>query len=504
MATRLRVLVVNDDPGARDGMALNLKRSGASVDQAPTGEEALRLVRPGGYDAVVASLHLPGMGGLQLTARLRAVDPALPVLLIAPAGAPEALLQAPSPGAFDVLASPFSPEELSAALQEALKAEGHLRTTEPAEAPLTLTQDPALSETLALARRAADSRATILIQAESGTGKESLARLIHGSSSRRSGPCVIVNCASLPENLLEVELFGQEKGPQNGPAPKPGGFEQAAGGTLVLDAVDALPQGLQGRLLRTLQERAVERVGGGHAIPVDVRLISLTSRDLLAEVKAGRFAEDLYYRLNVIPLNLPPLRDRPGDLELLASHFAERCARENDRAVPELRPSFFAALARHPWAGNLRELENVIQRCVVLSQDHRLSQQDLRWLLPAETFGSLPGDPPEAGAPGSAATALPDAALRAAGAPPAEAALADPREPLTGLPLGTPVVLPLGLSLPELERFWLLSTLSALKGNRTHCAAQLDIALRTVRNKINEYKADGFAIPPSMRGRDDE
>ncbi len=510
MATPLRVLVVDDDPGMRDGMAMSLKRSGFFAEQARSGEEALRMVRPGAYDAVVTDLRMPGIDGLQLTARLKAVDPALPVLLITAFGSLEAAREAMRLGAFDFLSKPFSPEELTAALHKALKAETRLKVEEPADAPVILTQDPALGETLALARRAADSRATILIQAESGTGKELLAKLIHGSSPRRNGPFVAINCAAIPENLLESELFGYEKGAFTGATgTKAGRFEQADGGTLVLDEVGELPLGLQGKLLRALQERTVDRLGGTRPIAVDVRLIALTNRDLQAEVKAGRFREDLYYRLNVIPLDLPPLRSRPGDLDLLAAHFAERYARENDRPVQELAPSFFAALARHGWAGNIRELENVIQRCVVLSQGQRLSQRDLHWLLPPESLEGLPEDPPErAVAPpvreagrrersGSMPTAA-EVEL------PPGAVVADPRAPLTGLPLGTPVVLPLGLSLPELERFWLLSTLSALKGNRTHAAEQLDIALRTVRNKINEYRADGFEIPNSLRGRDED
>jgi two-component system response regulator FlrC len=207
----------------------------------------------------------------------------------------------------------------------------------------------------------------------------------------------------------------------------------------------------------------------------------------------------------VIPLDLPPLRERPSDLPLLASHFTERYARENDRPVPVLAPSFLAALSRHPWAGNIRELENVIQRCVVLNQGRRLSYQDLRWLLPAESLEDLPEDPAES--PFLEPWSPPQAS-----APSrheltevhSNSVTADVRKPLIGLPLGTPVTLPLGLSLPELERFWLLSTLAALKGNRTHCAEQLDSALRTVRNKINEYKADGFTIPASQRGHDEE
>jgi two-component system response regulator FlrC len=498
MATPLRVLVVDDDPALRDSLVLGLKRAGFPVELSRSGEEALRRLHRGAYDIVVANLHLSGMGGPQFVARLKAVDPALPVLFTAGPGEPGEAGEALALGAFDTLPQPFTPEELTAAMQKTLISEDHLRAIEPAEAPLLLTGDRALGETLALARRAADSRATILIQAERGAGKEMLARLIHGSSPRRSGPFITLNCAALAEDLLEAELFGLEKGARPGSAAKSGAFEQANGGTLVLEAIEALPAGLQGRLLRVLQDRTVERLGGSRPNPVDVRLISLTSRDLLADVKAGRFAEDLYYRLNVVPLNLPPLRERLGDLELLASHFAERYARENDRAVPSLGPSFFAALARHPWTGNLRELENVIQRCVVLSQGHHLSQQDLHWLLPPEAFEGLPEDPFQSAAGSWAPPAV--------GAPQGEELLpqgtvvADPRKPLVGVALGTPVVLPLGLSLPELERFWLLSTLSALKGNRTHSAAQLDIALRTVRNKINEYKADGFAIPPSQRG----
>jgi two-component system response regulator FlrC len=505
MATPLRVLVVDDDPGMRDGMAMSLKRSGFFAEQARGGEEALRMVRPGAFDAVVTDLRMPGMDGLQLTARLKAVDPGLPVLLITAFGSLESAREAMRLGAFDFLSKPFSPDELITALNKALRSESHLKAEEASEAPVILTQDPVLGETLALARRAADSRATILIQAESGTGKELLAKLIHGASPRRQRAFVAINCAAIPENLLESELFGYEKGAFTGATGmKQGRFEQADGGTLVLDEVGELPLGLQGKLLRVLQERTVDRLGGSRPIAVDVRLIALTNRDLQAEVKAGRFREDLYYRLNVIPLDLPPLRNRPGDLSLLAAHFTERYARENDRPVPELVPSFFGALARHPWAGNIRELENVIQRCVVLSQGRRLSQKDLRWLLPSEAFEGLPEDPPEsilieAWTP----PAAPSVSRRDSSAP-AGAVVADPRKPLVGVAMGTPVVLPLGLSLPELERFWLLSTLSALKGNRTHCAEQLDIALRTVRNKINEYKADGYSIPVSQRGHDDE
>jgi two-component system response regulator FlrC len=502
MANPLRVLVVDDDPGMREGMAMSLKRAGFVTEQARSGEDALRMTRPGAFDAVVTDLRMTGMDGLQLTARLKALDTGLPVLLVTAFGSLDTAREAMRLGAFDYLSKPFSPDELVQAVRKAISSDGRLKAEEPGEAPVILTQDPVLAETLALARRAADSRATILIQAESGTGKELLAKLIHASSPRRKSAFVAINCAAIPENLLESELFGFEKGAFTGAtSAKAGRFEQADGGTLVLDEIGELPLGLQGKLLRAIQERTVDRLGGNRPIAVDVRIIALTNRDLVTEVKEGRFREDLYYRLNVIPLRLPPLRERTADLDLLALHFAERYARDNDRATPRLSPSFQAALTRHPWPGNIRELENAIQRCVVLNPGDLLTEKDLRWLLDPAQLEGLPEDPPELA---ESARPLPDP-----GPPPPEPLtsdgrvhVADPRIPLQQVPLGTLVALPLGLSLPELERFWLLSTLAALEGNRTHCSQKLDIALRTVRNKINEYRADGFEIPGSGKDKD--
>ena len=502
MANPLRVLVVDDDPGMREGMAMSLKRAGFVTEQARSGEDALRLTRPGAFDAVVTDLRMTGMDGLQLTARLKALDTSLPVLLVTAFGSLDTAREAMRLGAFDYLSKPFSPDELVQAVRKAISSDGRLKAEEPGEAPVILTQDPVLAETLALARRAADSRATILIQAESGTGKELLAKLIHAASPRRKAAFVAINCAAIPENLLESELFGFEKGAFTGAtSAKPGRFEQADGGTLVLDEIGELPLPLQGKLLRAIQERTVDRLGGSRPIAVDGRIIALTNRDLVTEVKEGRFREDLYYRLNVIPLRLPPLRERTADLELLALHFAERYARDNDRTTPKLSPSFQAALTRHPWPGNIRELENAIQRCVVLNPDNLLTEKDLHWLLDPSQLEGLPEDPVEVAAPDRSpepSCASPEPAGNSA-----RIQIADPRVPLQEVPLGTLVALPLGLSLPELERFWLLSTLSALEGNRTHCSQKLDIALRTVRNKINEYRTDGFEIPTSGHGRDE-
>ena len=292
---------------------------------------------------------------------------------------------------------------------------------------------------------------------------------------------------------MESELFGFEKGAFTGAtSSKAGRFEIADGGTLVLDEIGELPLGLQGKLLRVLQERTIDRLGGNRPIQVDVRVIALTNRDLVLEVKEGRFREDLFYRLNVIPLRMPPLRERTADLSLLAAHFAERYARENDRPTPRLSPSFLAALTRHSWPGNIRELENAIQRCVVLNHGSTLTEKDLHWLLDSEQLMDLPMDPPEPSPEPAPVSVFAPVAKLSSGIE-----VADPQKPLKGIPMGTLVAIPLGLSLPELERFWLLSTLAALDGNRTHCSQQLDIALRTVRNKINEYRAQGFEIPSS-------
>jgi two-component system response regulator FlrC len=440
-------------------------------------------------------------------------------------------------GAFDYLNKPFDHNELVGAVQKSLKSEDRFRPQDASDAPVILTQDQALAETLALARRAADSRATILIQAESGTGKELFANLIHAASPRRKGPFVAINCAAIPENLLESELFGFEKGAFTGAtSSKAGRFEQADGGTLVLDEIGELPLALQGKLLRAIQERVIDRLGGSKSISIDARIIALTNRDLAQEVREGHFREDLFYRLNVIPLRLPPLRERKGDLRLLAAHFAELYSRENGRPTPDLSPGFFAALDLHPWPGNIRELENAMQRCIVLCGGATLGAADLEWLLGSEAIASLPADEPGARGAAQAQSHAPEGTARSGAAPAAQNArarddrphadkgtdqeqgrgdqpvpyaraapqMADPAKPLTGVPLGTPVTLPLGLPLPDLERFWLLSTLAAVEGNRTHCAQRLNIALRTVRNKINEYREQGYGVPGGRPGRDDD
>jgi len=618
MANPIKVLIVEDDPGMREGMAQSLKRAGFICDQAWNGKDALEKTRPGAFDAVVTDYRMPCMDGLEFMSRLKALDPSISVLLVTAFGSEDTFKDAMRLGAYDCLSKPFDNKELVAAVKKSLNTDEKLKADTKAEAPILITNDPPLLETLALARRAADSRATILIQAESGTGKEVFAKLIHSASPRRKGPFVAINCAAIPENLLESELFGYEKGAFTGAnSSKTGRFEQADGGTIVLDEIGELPLALQGKLLRAIQERTIDRLGGSKPISIDVRIIALTNRDLAQEVKEGRFREDLFYRLNVIPLKLPPLRERTkGDLRLLAAHFVERYSRENrrfpapdlspsflegleqhpwrgnirefenamqrcvvlldscerflnasdlewllgaeaaesiqekhpmgerhlrllaaqfvdrfsrenDRDAPNLLPSFFEALEQHPWPGNIRELENAMQRCVVLHSGERsFNASDLEWLLGAEAAQSIQekhpreaetvasgaheGSQPSGGhaivsiepdgedAGGHAAVSIEKAA-----GPQVAAQMIDPEKPLEGVSLGTPVTIPLGLPLPELERFWLLSTLSAVDGNRTRCAQQLNIALRTVRNKINDYREHGHKVPGGRQGKEE-
>ena len=441
MATPLRVLIVDDDPGMRDGMALSLKRSGFICEQARSGEDALRMTRPGAYDAVVTDLRMTGMDGLQLMARLKALDAALPVLLVTAFGSLETAREAMRLGAFDYLTKPFSPDELVAAVRKAVRAEDRLKPEEPGDAPAILTQDPALAETLAMARRAADSRATILIQAESGTGKELIAKLIHSASPRRKGPFVAINCAAIPETLLESELFGYEKGAFTGAVgAKQGRFEQADGGTLVLDEIGELPLSIQGKLLRAIQERTIDRLGGSRTITVDVRLIALTNRDLALEVKEGRFREDLYYRLNVIAITAPPLRARREDIPLLVDHFLLMYCAKNGKPRMTLARGAMERLLEYAWPGNVRELENVVERAVVLSRADTLGEAD-----------------------------LPDAIAQAAPAPPKALEFA------VGTPLG------------EIETRVIKETLRHTKGDKSLAAQLLGISTRTIYRKL-----DGF------------
>jgi DNA-binding NtrC family response regulator len=309
----------------------------------------------------------------------------------------------------------------------------------------------------------ARAEASVLIAGESGTGKEVLARHIHAASRRARGPFVALNCAALPEALLESELFGHEKGAFSGAvAARRGKFEQAEGGTLLLDEIGEMDPRLQAKILRAIQEREIDRLGGSAPVKVDVRILAATHRDLAAEVAAGRFREDLYFRLAVVRLRIPALRERRGDILPLARHFAQRYARANGLPERALLPSAEALLLAHPWPGNVRELENTLHRAVLLAEGHAIGPEAIALLEPA---------PPPPGAAAPAATPA------AASAPPPVSAL-------------------VGRRVEEVERDLILETLSHCLGNRTRAAEMLGISIRTLRNKLHEYRAAGVAVPP--------
>src|SRR5881628_1887924 len=335
------VLIVDDEPGMRAGLSEVLGRGGFTVEQAASAEEALARLGErsgqggqGGIDLLVTDLRMPGMNGLELIRAARQAGCQMPAIVITAHGTVEDAVAAMKLGAFDFLSKPFSPADL---LHLAVRATGERATPEsgsgrakggegaaPRRRPI-LTRDPALQRVLAIAESVASSRAPVLIQGESGTGKELLARYVHESGCRRGKPFVAVNCAALPRELLESELFGHERGAFTGAiARKTGKFELASGGTLLLDEVSEMELGLQAKLLRVLQEYEIDRVGGTAPVPVDVRVVATTNRRLRDLVERSRFREDLYYRLTVVPLVLPPLRERRGDVELLADHFLAR------------------------------------------------------------------------------------------------------------------------------------------------------------------------------------
>ncbi len=501
MASSLRVLVIDEEPGIRDGMAFSLKRAGFVTEQARNGEEALQLLRPGAFDAVVTgskwNLSPKGsressLDGLMLTCRLTSVIPGLPVLHVqAPQAVGRPIEHAHLALVVPVIVKPFSPDILVTALWRAIRGDDHLKAESWGDGLVLMTQDRAYAEHLHHARRASESWANVVIEAEAGSDGERLARLIHVAGKRKAGPWVTLRC-------------GASDGPDALPTTAEGiadAFDRAEGGTVFLDEVDALVSAQQEWISRLLRERSERSQGRGAAR--NFRVIALATRNLLEETRAGRFNDELRYLLEVVPIRIPPLRERPEDLPLLAAHIAEFFTRANARPAIRLAPSFRTALTLHSWPGNARELESAVKRAVALSAGAYLSQRDLAWLLPPEALAAIPPDPVELPVRSLGDPRLP--ARRGEPAPPKqEPIFADPKIPVTTAPLGSFIALPLGLSLPDLERFWLLSTLAAVDGNRTRCAQQMGLALRTIRNKLNEYRAQGFSIPASTRDRDDD
>ncbi|MCB9730500.1 MAG: sigma-54-dependent Fis family transcriptional regulator [Deltaproteobacteria bacterium] len=439
---RGRVLVVDDQPSFRRLLARVMSDDGFAVDEARDGREALDNARGGGYDLVLSDVSMPGIDGMGLLEALAREAPETVVVLITAYGSLPDAVEAMRLGAFDYLAKPLDdPEDLrllaARAMAERRRRQGSPEG--PVQAGSLIYEHPSMAAVAEAAVRVAATDATVLITGESGTGKELVARLLHERSPRASGAFVAVNCAALADGLLDSELFGHERGAFTGAdRQRAGRFEAAHGGTLFLDEIGETPPALQSKLLRVLQERRFERVGGNRSVDVDVRIVTATHRDLAAEVRAGRFREDLYYRLAVVPLTLPPLRERGRDVVVLARHFAAALARKHHRAAPRLAADAEDALLGHDWPGNARELQNTIERAVILSRGEVLTRADL-W---------LPGDPARGVSGGGES---------------------------------------LPLNLKALERDAIQRALDQTEGNRRAAADLLGIGLRTLHYKLNEY-----------------
>ncbi len=378
MAESRRILVVDDEPDMRLALEITLKKAGYACALAGDGQEALERLRRGSFDLVITDLRMPRVDGLELLERMSAAAPHTPALVITAHGTVDTAVESMKRGAVDFLQKPFGPDVLLGKVAGVLASRGRRGPARERTRSALITEDPAMEPVLSLIEAAAATRATVLITGESGTGKEVVARRIHELSPWADGPFVGVNCAAIPENLMESELFGHERGAFTGAAEaRPGRFEQARGGTILLDEVSEMSPALQAKLLRVLQEREVERVGGRRTIPLELRVVATTNRDLPEEVRTGRFREDLYYRLQVIPIHLPPLRRRRGDVIPLARHFLVRACRSY--GLPETRFSAAAerALQAHDWPGNVRELQNAVERAAVLARGGRVEPAHL-------------------------------------------------------------------------------------------------------------------------------
>jgi two-component system, NtrC family, response regulator AtoC len=380
------ILLADDDPVARDLLAEVLVKEGYEVRVAAGGEECVELARSGPVDLALVDLRMPGMDGLTVLRELQALHPSAPVLILTAFATMETAIEAIRVGAYDYLSKPFRMEEIRLVVRRALEQrrllEENLRFRRELQERYRFENivglSPRMVEVYRLAARAAATEATVLVTGETGTGKEVVARAIHYGSSRADRPFTPVDCTALPETLFESELFGHERGAFTGAVmTKRGLFELAHGGTVFLDEVGDLSPALQAKLLRVLQEREVRRVGAGETIPIDVRILAATNRDLQRRVEAGEFREDLFYRLSVVTIALPPLRDRREDIPLLAQHFLEKLARAASTPPRAIAPAALERLRAHDWPGNVRELENVIARAVALSSAPVLTPEDL-------------------------------------------------------------------------------------------------------------------------------
>ncbi len=447
-----QILIADDDLSMRQALAESLDSCGFDVETAENGADALLKFQKGKFEVVVTDMRMPKMTGMEVLRGVKKISPRTPVILITAYGTVKTAVEAMKEGAAEFIMKPFSLDDLEFAVKNVLatnrstekdKEEAYVSGTE------IITRNDGIVNALKLLKNVANSKSTILINGESGTGKELFARYVYQHSNRKNMPFVAVNCAAIPQNLLESEMFGYEKGAFTGATQaKPGKFELAQGGTLLLDEISEMDMQLQAKFLRVIQESEVDRLGGKAPISLDVRIIATTNAELRTRIEAKTFREDLYYRLNVIPVKIPPLRERKNDVSLLVEYFLKKYSEINERQKPSLTEEAWSVINCYPWPGNVRELENVMERAVLLSPDGLIAPVHLC----LEDGGS--------GRPAN-------------------------REEMTVLPAVYGE-----RTLRDMEKNLIFDTLNKVQGNRTKASKILGISVRTMRNKLHEYGCD--------------
>ncbi len=386
MNEHIKILVVDDETPSREALGLLLKSAGFEITGAATGHEAFELLTAGSFDIVITDLFLPDLNGIDILKRVKALSPAMEVILITGHASAETAVRAMKEGAFDYITKPLNLDELRMIIDKALEKRRLLsenvylkkQLRDKFEFANIIGSSPAMQKVFNRMKRIIKTDATVLVMGESGTGKEIVAKAIHFNGHRKDKPFIAVHCGAIPESLLESELFGHMKGAFTGAVrDKIGKFEAADQGTIFLDEIGTMPMHLQTKLLRVLQEQEVERIGSNRPIKLDVRIISATNQNLEEEVKGGNFRDDLFYRLNVIPLNLPPLRERREDILSLVKHFLQKNCKEMKRPMMTLTKEVLEALELYHWPGNVRELENIVERTVALTEGNQITLDDL-------------------------------------------------------------------------------------------------------------------------------
>ena len=461
-----RILVVDDDALFRDLLQETLVRQDYDVDVAENGPDAVRQMEDGNYDLVLSDIRMPGMDGIEVLERAGQLQPEAPVMMITANASIQNAVDAMQKGAYDYIEKGGTIDEIEVRVARALENRQLRQENRQLRSELKTRYDfgnmvggnKTMGELFEHIEIVAQSRSTVLIQGESGTGKELVTRAVHYNSDRSNGPFIKLNCAALPQDLIESELFGHEKGSFTGAIKQTKGrFELADGGTLLLDEVSEIEPPLQAKLLRVLQEREFERIGSGTSIKIDVRVVATTNRNLQDEIEKGNFREDLFYRLNVIPIKIPPLRDRKEDVPDLVTHFIAKYNAENKKEIQGVSDKAMEVLMKYNWPGNIRELENYIERAVVICQDNAIEEKH----LPLDILAN-------------------EATSERSG-------------------------IEVGMTVREMEKQLILKTLEAHDGNRTSAADVLGISARTLRNKLHEYGLAGiYRKGGGAEGEDEE